>query len=639
MAALDQSMGFRDRFTQAMAELKNLLEANPLEWMVHLTPAEGGGPSARARAAAEGIERTREDAKRAEGGDSSGIPIDKLTTSLDKLSKAMEALTAKIDKGGAAGGGGGRRKGGGGAAGEPPDPPSQGSPEEAGEGKPGYVSPWLARSLATNPTGAIQNLFQSWMTGGSGTGAKAPASVLDFMKGSGGTFEPGKALAGNIGGGEGTAASQFMSPSMMTGGAITVLIGSFIKTLSMMQAAAEHKIEDDVSFVKDVRFGRGIGMDWREGTRGTNWAQSRKDINIRQMRDVFETANVGTAGFGGSEWNKAGLMQEAVNTALNSGISNQQMGSLIGAGVRGGTFVMGGGKEDEKDFRKYLESINKWTELTYKNGISSTDSLRIMAEVSQMGQRGLNILSAENRTGILQHQNQIIQGLPRELQQSGGVGIMQELTAAPKGDRQKAQFMSQFLGANGKLNPKADELAKHLLKGQYDNIKKTYGEYADYTIAQILAESGSGSMEARLSMDTNMKEGGVGAPLRQMFTGMSPLNYANLQGAMGPKGLTDRVQLGTGVSPLEANIGKDKVTGEMILQGIKFQEVEKVLSGMSTETAINLKKMSLDTENMSKHVIKAVDDMKNNFFHQEGWALPKSRRDPALNYPGNIGGR
>jgi hypothetical protein len=613
--AIDQPMGFRDRFSQVMAEFKQLAEANPLEWQVKLTPE--GGPSPRARAAAEGIERTREDAQRAKGerAADTGLPMDKLSTSLDKLSKAIESLGGKIEKIGAGGRGGSQARKRTAEPGEPPEPEAEKEDKE----KAGYVSPWLARSLMTDPGGAMKGLLQSWMTGGAGAGAKAPAHIMDFLKGSGGTFEPGKALAGEaFGTGEG-AASQFMSPGAIKGTGIFAFLGSFIETTKKIMDWSKPREDDARKYIEDTRFGRGIGMDWRLGTWGGYGAmKSRKNINIEQIRDVFGTAGVGTEGFGGGEWQKAGLMQEAVSAALNAGISNQQMGALLGAGVRGGTFVMGGNKEDEKDYRKYLESIAKWTQIGAQNNISSSDSLRIMAEVSQMGQRGLNILTAENRTGMLQTAKSITEGLPREMRQTGATNIMQELTAAPKGDRQKAMFMAQFLGSNGKLTPESDKLAQRLLKDQYANIKKTYGEYSDYTIARVLADSGAGSMEARISMDAATPN--VPAPLKESLIGMSPLNYANLKVAQAKPGFGERIQLGTGAGEINPSLPVGGLQEQHEIALSMLREVQERSSALTAETAETFRNMAVSVDDMKKKIINWADETKNIFFD---WVIGK----------------
>jgi hypothetical protein len=190
---------------------------------------------------------------------------------------------------------------------------------------------------------------------------------------------------------------------------------------------------------------------------------------------------------------------------------------------------------------------------------------------------------------------------------------MQELTASPKGDRQKAAFMAQFL-SNGKLTPQADELAKKLLKGQYTNIKNTYGEYADYTIAQVLAESGAGSMEARLSLDTGMIKGGVGAPFRQTFIGMSPLNYANLAEAQRQPGFGERIQLGTGAGVINPKLPLDKETAQYEITLSMLREIQQRDSALTAETAATFRNMAVSLDDMKKRLGNWADETKNIFF-------------------------
>ena len=602
--AVDQPLGYKDRIMTAMAELRQFFEANPLEWMVKLNPSQ---MSAKAQGVQDGMDRTREDAREAkkeeEGGaegSAAGLPVDRLTDSINKLVKTLESLPGKIGKG----------KGEGGSAADGVTPkvplPRQKKTPEDEEEEAGYVNPYIVRGLMSNPLGTLKSAATSWFTGGSGAGIKAPGGIMDMLKGESGEFKPGKALGGEMFATGPGAASEYISGTGMVGAGIAVALGALVATMKMQMDAANDRVKDARNIMEDRRFGTGMGTDWRGATWGTNEWQSRRDINLTQTRAFLGAAGVGLKNFGGAEgeWNKATLGQLGVNAAINAGISNEQMGSLVGAGVRGGTFTMGGSAKEQDDYKKYLSTIANWTEISAKHGISSADSLRTMAEVSQTAQRGANILTAENRIATLSYQERITRALPPELQQQGGK-IAAGLMAGPTSDIQRVQFMNQFMNREGQLTPEAEKLAGDVFgEKQLGNLKEAYGGFAPTIISRRLAESGRGSMESKIKLARQYKAMGLPNAMIADQLGMDKLDFANLLPSLN---LPDFAAPVKDITQRDQTEVRARGNEAMEMELSKLGEVQKRLSGLTVESAEALRDFSDALGLWTKSVINAGD--------------------------------
>jgi hypothetical protein len=517
------------------------------------------------------------------------------------LTKAMESLAAKFARG---------KKdddGGGGAAdGVTPKVSLPGEKRrkrgEEDEG-PDYLNPYIVQSLMRNPVGALQSLGTGWMAGGSGAGMKAPGGLMDMLKGSGGTFEPGKALMGNIGESGPGAASTYASTGSMAAAGIAVVVGSILSVMKMQEASANDRIKDSQAYVQDLRFGRGMGMDWRLGTWGTDEWMSRRDINQKQVQSIFGSAGVGLKNFGGAagEWNKATLGQEAVDAALNAGISNEKMGAMIGMGVRMGTFSMGGSKEEIEDYRKYLRSIENWVRISAEHGISSDDSLKNLAQASQYVQRGSSVLTDPNRLAGASYLANITDMLPKELKQQGGVEAMQALTAGPGSDIQKVQFMNEFLTPDGTI--KDMKLAEDILgPGTVQNMLNKYGKFGHTLLARKMAENGRGALEARRSITATMRKQGFDEFHIQNQIGVDEGVFANVDIGSAEFERQKRDLTGKTVGLM----GQDKNEQDLT----KYAERTERLSGVLVTSADAVKAFGNTMTRANREVVQFLDTIR-----------------------------
>ena len=594
------------------------------------------------------------------GDSSSPGSADKLQDAILTLSKAMGKLPDDIQKAIRTASGRKRRGGkggGGGGEGEGPAEPEGGEDDGEGKGKPGWVSPHLLQGLLRNPSGVLQSVVQGWFTNGSGTGIKAPASLLERMAGTSGGFAPGRALGAEVmsGGTFFGQAGAYASTGMLAGATVAVPIAAFMATMAAQMASAGDAQKDAASWVDDLRWGHGIGVDWRAGA----WAErhrTRRDIFQKDTRELMSGSGVWWGSFGGDntldhpqnggaagmailggvvggalyvgarangafdpndrrarEQEKINRAQLAVNTAMNVGVDSSTMGSLVGAAVRSGTITLGGTEQERREYIALLNRIEAHTRRGADHGLSAAESLKSLSLVSQHAEHGAGLLTKENQVLALGIHEQILKSLPREMAHKAD-DVEGLLSQAPGSPLQKTQLMNQFVGAGGKLNSAGMKYARTILGDeQLKWFRERYEATSDMAIAQALVESDEGVKVARALMDADLRRRGVGGMQRDaLVLPGATLQQATEAGRALPNLLRPVPGSGDNTEPPAIKTPTDSQggTAQLTLDLAKMEQGMQRLSSVSEESALALQKLKSDVGSLSARIIETADHLR-----------------------------
>jgi hypothetical protein len=257
-----------------------------------------------------------------------------------------------------------------------------------------------------------------------------------------------------------------------------------------------------------------------------------------------------------------------------------------------------------------------WTEISAKHNISSADALKMMAEISQLGQRGAGLLSEENRAVLLSQQEKITRNLPKELQQTGGAEIMRSLSASPASDQQKAMFMNQWLTPEGGLNDEGRKLATRIFKpAQLARLEEEYGPQSGLIISKLMAESGAGAGAARVGLSSRLEAAGVPKAFIPYNLHMNEREYALGAPAWRGKGWEDIMPslLKADEDKLKPKVKGPEEAGEIELA--KYQEVVTRLSGLTQQTANALQDLNKAYEKAKREFVNTADKTRNEILN------------------------
>ncbi len=531
---VSQPLNLGDRLREALAEFQSALDSANLTAKVKLEATAGGGSASSVEASLDRVEKDAKDAaEKSIASTSSGTgPLsasDRLTEAMDRLIKAFQ----DADGGPSGGGLVSRRRG----PKAPPSGPGEGE-GEGGEGRPGWVNPYLLQGLIQNPLGTTQNSLMSMLMGGAGAGIKAPGWLTSMLAGTEG-FSPGLALGAETGIVGTGAAGSYASAGMIGAAKVAVPVAAFAGMMKWQHSVAQDRMQDARAYLADIQFGRGFGIgDWREGTWGGNEFQSRKDIYSQGVQEVAQGASVGLGGYSRTRgaWGMASDLNEAVLSGMGLGVSSSQMGGLIGAAVRSGTLNLNG-PDGQDQLLKYLGLIENWTRKGAEAGLSSQESLQRLAELSHMGMGGTNYLSKESLWSLASMNDRIRQGLPDELKRAGSATAMEALGADASGDTQRVLMMNQWLGSDGNLTQEGMNLANQVFHpSQVQAMQRRWGRMAGTQIAYALSMNPRARISARTGLYQQAQSQGLdsAASLLLMGTG-NPLGDAlGMDAALGP---------------------------------------------------------------------------------------------------------
>lgn len=389
---------------------------------------------------------------------------EKVTEGLNRLTKALEVFTGKIDKVGI--GGKGRKPETPESTPEPPLPGEQVGSGGAEEESP-FVNPAILQGLLQNPTGTMKNILNAAVMG---TAAN---------KGVGGIYQKfmqtgmGKALGANV-----FEAGQFVAPEILGAAPLAVLGASTLGVMRLQEGPADRRIQDAQRRMEDIRFGHNLGIDVRAGGWehfGEEEWRSRRDINYQQIMGMFQSAGVGLGKFGETEQDKFTRGQEAIDLAMRIGINKEQMGGLIGAEVRGGGLILDKAHTDQ--WTKYLALIEQWTNMGQKYGISNLEQLKTLTDISNRAMQGTGVVTQEAQRIGTSLTERIRANLPEELRRTAIPGqIEAAFGAEPANDAERVWMMNAMMGPNGELTEEARKnIVKIFGEKQTSLLEKEYG--------------------------------------------------------------------------------------------------------------------------------------------------------------------
>jgi hypothetical protein len=610
---VSQPLGINDKLREALREAQQILDEAKLTGKIVLTPTTGDGPGS-VSSVESSMDRTAKDAKEAAeksisgGGDSAsasvlGGPNDKLLTALDKLIKALE--------GSSSGGGRGSRK----RQAAPGEPPPD---AEDGPGSPGYVNPYILQGLIQNPVGTTQNSIIGMLMGGAGMGIKAPSWLGSVLGGTSG-FQPGAALASETGLFAAGEAGTFASAGLIAATKVAIPVATFAKTMAIQNTHAKDRLQDATDYIQDKRWGAGIGMDWRGGAWENKW-NSRPDIWQKDVREVMDASGLGFQGMRSHLGDKGivSTVNSAVESGISMGISSSQVGGLLGAGVRSGTFSIQG-KDATEQMTSYLARIEGWTAKTAAFGFSSNEALQKLSEISQRGMQGTHILTTGARDSLLSMDYRVRDRLPATLQHSVGDATMAALNAAPHGETQTALMMNQYLGADGNLNAEGEATALKAFGPELlGKMKAQWGSMAGTAIANQLTKTSLGVSRARVMLYQGMKRSGAsGAQAMLALNGGDFLDAALASDASEDPRMLREARL-EGRSAIASERGGTDYHMEAELA--QFGQVVKRVSAMTSDTAIFFQKAGLAAHSATKELLEFADNLRQ--LKQEAWSNP-----------------
>jgi hypothetical protein len=606
--ALSQPLNLGDRLREALREAQSVIESYQLEGKIRLVPEVSTGGGGGLPGVESSMDRTARDAKDAAekslGGGSEGSgplnPTDRMVDAMSKLVKALEA---------AGGGGLGRGRGRRSRAGQPGSSPL----DDEDEGGPGYVNPYLLQGLIQNPLGTTQNSLMSMLMGGAGAGVKAPGWMMNMLAGSGGTFAPGAALASETGLLGAGGAGSYASAGLVGAAKVAVPVAAFAGTMMLQVGAAKDRLQDATDWTEDKRMSEGAGFNWRAGA-WDNQFTSRQGIWQKDIRDIVGSSGLGFGGMRQAVGDRGVVdsLNEGAETALRIGVSSSQVGSVIGAGVRSGSFSLQGG-DAAAQMTRYLALIETWTSKTATFGFSSNESLQKLAEISQKGMMGTNVLTQGAQEALLSMDARIRGRLPSEQQRGVGDAISAGLGAAPTGDTQTVLMMNQFLGADGNLNAEGEKAAALAFTPQrVANVKAQYGAMAGTVLAQGLTRSDIGRKLGRIGAARSVIGAG-GSPMQAMLTMGSTEDLVGnadwMSAAMDPS-ITNPI---TGISSgagLRDDVVGGGVNANMEQELAQLGQVVKRLSGLTSDTALSMTKLGISSTQLTREFVNLLDSVR-----------------------------
>lgn len=545
------------------------------------------------------------------GGSGSGPlnPNDRLVETMERLIKVFGGASEDIGRGGRRR----RRKAG---------DDAEGGSEDDLPGGPGYVNPYILQGLIQNPVGTTKNSLMSMLMGGAGAGIKSPGWLMSMLAGTGGTFAPGAALAAETGWLTAGASGQFMNPALIGAAKFAVPAAAFGGAMLLQHSAAKDRLQDATDFTEDMRWGRGVGMDWRAGVWGNKW-QSNSNFYQKDMREIASSMGVGLNGLGGfsaqfglGDQAKANALNEAAATALNIGVAPGQIGAVLGASVRSGTMSLQNGSGE---MTMLLGRIEGWTRETARHGFSSSESLHRMAEISQRGTMGANILTKEAQGTLLSFDQRVRDTLPEALRRGGADAASAGLGADATGDTQRVLMMNQWLGADGDLNEEGQRVASEVLgPDQVAIMRRRYGRMAGTAIAAQLTRTDLGRKRARVGLYQGMAARGWGGPEAMMALGSGDL----LQDALSADVALSGVDLFKGVKDLDrAGFGQVRTSSLEEVEETELARLGQVverLSGLTAETARVMIELGQAATMAKRGLVDLADTARQGAFNVPG---------------------
>jgi hypothetical protein len=612
--AVSQPLALGDKLREAIIDAQNVLNSMELKGKLKIDVVGGDGAGGIESSMDRTEKSARDAAEKSIMGTEGTGPLgmnDKLVDALQRLLKGLETATGQN------GSSGGRRKKGGGML------PGSSEGEDGEPGGPGYVNPYLLQGLIQNPIGTTQNAFTSMLMGGAGAGLKAPGWLMSMLAGSGGTFQPGAALASETGLLGAGASGTFASAGMIAAAKVAVPIAAFAGTMHLQNAAAEDRMSDAKDYVEDLRYGNTMGMNWRKGAWDGPF-QSRQGIWQKDIKEIFSGMNVGVGGLTGRNGDSGAvdLMNNAANLALNIGVSPGQMGSVLGAGVRSGTLGINGPDGKDQTLR-YLALIEEWTRKGSVNGLSTAESLARMAELSQGAQRGAGLLTDANQRSILSMDARVRESMPESLKRTGTADVMNSLGGEASGETQQVMLMNEYLGSNGNLNSEGEAQAQAILgPDQVAAMKKSYGQMAGVMIAKQLIQTQGGRARARVSGIRKLRGAGVSgtATASLLMGGDARADALALQEAeMNPNLLAPSVRA-SGSAINEMN--RDGLEGTENIGLAQRAQVETVRSGLMAASADALIRLEQGADRAARALVSVADHARMGDLPASGTPIP-----------------
>jgi hypothetical protein len=299
--------------------------------------------------------------------------------------------------------------------------------------------------------------------------------------------------------------------------------------------------------------------------------------------------------------------------AKGLGISPDQMGGIMGAGVRSGTISLQG-NDAASQITRYLSLIEGWTSKTASFGFSSTESLQKMAEISQRGMQGTNILTQPALVSLLSMDERARQGLSPELKRGGGDAAMRALGAEAQGDTQRVLMMNQFLGADGNLSKEGwDTAIEALGPQQVEKILRRGGKFGGTMVAETLTHTALGKTRARALGYQQMDKAGFGGA-QAMLAWSSGQGFGDdalaYDAAMTPGFMDKNMALGKG-DPSGTHVGGTH-TGDSAEESLaKYAQVVSRVSGLTAATAETMQRLDQAATKASRELVNFADYMRN----------------------------
>jgi len=600
MAGVSQPLNLGDKLREALQDAQRVMDEYHLNAKIKVTTE---GPAGGVGAAESGMDRTERDAREqaektggAGGGVGSGPlnPTDRLADSLERLIKVMSGFGDSLGKGG------GRRY----RAGAPGATPLDDEPEAGG---PGYVNPYLVQGLISNPLGTTQNTMMSMLMGGAGAGVKAPGWLLKMLSGTE-SFSPGAALASETGLLSSGAAGSFASAGLIGAAKIAVPVAAFGGMMAYQNSVAKDRMQDAQAYMADQSFGRGLGVNWREGMWGTAH-MSREDVYAQGVQEVAGGMGVGLQGLtrsAGGTWGMMGELNKAVNLGLQVGASSGQMGSVIGASVRSGSVALGGADANGQ-FLHLLSLIEQWTKKGADNGLSTSESMQRMAEISQLAMQGTNIVTPEATRSLLSAEARMMSGLPDELKRGGSRAIGDALAAAPSGETQRVMLMNTYLDQSGDLSAEGRAAAVAAFgEHQVSTTESQMGRAAGTILAEKLTHNRLGVSRARASL---MRGSGASGMVKSMAFGSGDMMMDAQTMAMLDKN-PDLFKIDTDLNqrePTGPGAGGGSVDGMQEATLARLAQRMERLSGTTADSAEAMVKAAAGATELARATVEAAD--------------------------------
>ena len=601
-----------DKLREALAEAQRVLDEAKLTGKVTLTTTTGEAAGS-VSSVESSMDRTARDAKEAaersisgDGGPGTasvlGGPNDKLLTALDKLIKALEGSSSGT-------GGGGRKR-----QAAPGEPPPSNMDDNGGYG---YVNPYILQGLLQNPLGTTQNSIMGMLMGGAGMGLKAPGWLGSMLNGSAGMFKPGMALGAQTQLAGAGISGLYANPMLIAGAKAAVPVAAFGGAMMLQQGWAKDRSQDANDYMDDRRFSQQTGVNWRGGA-WDGYYNSRSDIWQKDIREVMGGSGLGFQGMSAHLGDRGTVdaMSGVADKARLLGLDPGAMGGALGAGVRSGTLSINGADAGAQ-ITRYLGLIEGWTSKTAQFGFSSNESLQKMAEISQKGMQGTNILTQPAAVSLMSMDFKARQGLSPALQRGGGDAAMGALGAEAQGETQRVLMMNQFLGADGNLSEEGWATAnKAFGSEQVAAVMKRGGKMGGTMIAEALTHTSLGKTRGRALTLQQMDKAGFGGAQAMLAMGSGQGFVADAMGydaAMRPGFLEDDKSMGTSTATDRFRGVENNEEEELA----RVSQVIKRLSSMTAESANALQNLALSTHKVTSEMGNFADQLRQ--FDKAAW--------------------